>query len=115
MAATVVGLAATPAAAGSIGPSEVGPTLAWESSCKRPVQPNLYLDDLESYYQALDQFNTHVAQVRRYIQCVQAEGKTDIDALAAAVASGMQNNQNAAIKDAEELRTDLEVQRSLLQ
>ncbi len=114
IAATLIGLAATPAAGGSIGPIEVSPSLEWESDCNPPVQPTLFFDNIEGYNQALAEFNAYVARVGNYIQCVQVEGKTDIDALAGAVASGMQEKQNAAINASEELRTDLEVQRSLL-
>lgn len=112
--ATLIGLAATPAVGGSIGPIEVSPSLDWESDCNAPVQPTLFLDNFESYNRALAEFNTYVARVKNYIQCVQTEGKADIDALAGAVSGGMQEKQRAAIKAAEELRTELEVQRSLL-
>ena len=114
-AATLLGIAATPAAGGSLGETKVDPSLKWQSNCKAPVRPTLFFDTVESYNQALAQYNTHVAQVRRYIQCVQSDGKADIDALAASVASGMQAQQNAVVKANEELRTDFEVQRSLLQ
>jgi hypothetical protein len=114
-AATLLGVAATPAAGGSLGETKVDPSLKWQSDCQAPVRPTLFFDTVEGYNQALAQYNTHVAQVRRYIQCVQSDGKADIDALAATVASGMQAQQNAALKANEDLRTDFEVQRSLLQ
>lgn len=114
IAATLIGLAATPAAGGTIGSIEVSPSLDWESECNAPVRPTLFLDDFDSYNQALAEFNTYVARVKNYIQCIQTEGKADIDALAGAVSSGMQAKQKAAINAAEELRTELEVQRSLL-
>lgn len=114
VAATLFGLAATPAAAGSIGQIPVSPPLDWVSDCNPPVPPTLYLDDIESYHLSLAEFNAYVARVTNYIQCVQNEGKSDIDALAAAIGGGMQKRQKAAIKAAEELRTELEVQRNLL-
>ena len=75
--ATLIGLAATPAVGGSIGPIEVSPSLDWESDCNAPVQPTLFLDNFESYNRALAEFNTYVARVKNYIQCVQTEGKAD--------------------------------------
>lgn len=114
IAAAVVGLAAVPADAGSLGASEVSPSLDWVSDCDEPVRPKLFLDDIRGYNQALADFNAYVAQVEAYIDCVQADGSADIDALAKAVSRSMQEQQNAAIKAAEELRTDLEIQRSLL-
>lgn len=114
MAAALCGLAATPAAGGSIAQTPVSPSLDWQSDCNAPARPTLYLDDIESYHRSLAQFNSYVARVQNYIRCVQNEGKSDIDTLAAAVARDMQKKQNAAIKTAEELRTELEVQRNLL-
>ena len=114
IAATFVVFAAAPAAAGSIGPVEVGPSLEWKSDCNPPAKPTLFLDDIESYRQSVVQFNAYVARIGRYIECVQADGEADIDALADAVAKSMREQQDAAIKASEELRTDLEVQRSLL-
>lgn len=114
VAATLAGLAATPAAGGSIGQTPVSSSLVWQSDCNPPAPPTLYLDDLQSYHRSLAEFNTYVARVTNYISCVQNEGKSDIDTLAAAVGSGMQKKQNAAIKAAEELRTELEIQRNLL-
>jgi len=92
----------------------VSASLAWQSDCNAPVEPTLYLDDIESYNRSLVQFNAYVTHVKNYIQCIQNDGKADIDTLAAAVARGMQAQQNAAIKATEELRTELEVQRQLL-
>lgn len=114
VAATLFGLAATPAAGGSIGETPVSSSLDWQSDCNPPVQPTLYLDDIQSYHRSLAEFNTYVARVKNFIQCVQNEGKSDIDTLAAAVGNGMRKKQNAAIKAAEELRTELEIQRNLL-
>lgn len=114
-AATLLGVAATPAAGGSLGETKVYESLSWQSNCQAPVRPTLFFDTVEGYNQALAQYNTHVAQVRRYIQCVQSDGKADIDALAATVASGMQAQQNAVVNANEDLRKDFEVQRSLLQ
>ena len=113
-AAALIGLAATPAAGGSIGDTAVSPTLDWRSKCNPPVRPALFFDDIEAYNKALAEFNTYVARVKRYIQCVQADGTADIDGLADAVAKDMQAQQKAAIDAAEELRTELEIQRSLL-
>jgi len=112
IAATLVGFAFTPAAGGSIGATEVSPSLAWESECNSPVQPALILNDIRDYNQALATYNSYVAQVGRYIQCVQTEGQADIDTLAGAVSGGMQEKQNAAINSAEELRKKLQEQRS---
>ena len=114
MGALLIGFAATPAAAGSIGAIEVDSKVDWESDCKLPPRPDLAFHDIEGYNQALAQFNTYVARVSAYIQCVQADGQADIDALAAAVASSMRAKQDAALKSSEVLRTDLEVHRSLL-
>lgn len=114
VAAALCGLAATPAAAGSIGETPVSPSLDWRSDCNAPGRPTLYMDDIESYNHSLAQFNAYVAHVRSYIRCVQNDGKADIDTLAAAIAKAMQAQQNAAIKATEELRTELEVQRQLL-
>ncbi len=114
MGALLIGLAATPAAAGSIGSIKVDSSVEWESDCQLPTRPDLSFHDIEGYNQALAQFNIFVARVSAYIQCVQSDGQADIDALAAAVASSMRAKQDAALKSTEVLRTDLEVHRSLL-
>lgn len=113
-AAILIGFAAAPAAAGSIGSVAVDSSLEWQSECAPPARPDLTFHDIEGYNQALAQYNTYVARVSAYIRCVQSDGQGDIDALAAAVASSMRAQQDAALQAAEVLRTDLEVHRSLL-
>ena len=112
--ASVIGLTATPALAGSFGEAEINSDLTWRADCTAPARPAVFIDDIDSYNQALEQFNAYVAQVRVFIQCIQSDGKADIDALAAAVARGMQEQQKSALDDVEDLRTDLNVQRTLL-
>ncbi len=114
VAITVIGLAAVPAPAGNIGSIEVSPSLAWETDCKPPVPPILSFHRVEGYTQAVNEFNAHVVRVQHYIRCVQSAGKADIDALAEAINRAMREKQNAAIDNTEKLRTELEVNRSLL-
>ena len=114
IAAAIIGLAAAPALGGSLGPTAVTSTLEWRTNCTAPAQPTLFIDNIETYNLALEEFNTYVAQVRAYIQCIQSDGRGDVDALADVVARGMQAQQSVALEAVEELRTDLNVQRSLL-
>lgn len=114
IAVVLIAAAASPAPAGSLGSTEVGPSLEWTSRCTPPVAPSPTFHDIAGYNAALEAYNTYVARVRNYIQCVQSDGKKDIDTLAAEIAKRMQEEQTAAANQAEKLRSDLDVQRSVL-
>jgi len=102
------------AAAGSIGYKTIRSYMDWEPDCYKPSPPSYYISDVDSYNMAVDEFNSYVSEVRSYISCLQNEAEQDLKTLSNALSNGLGEKRSEVVGDLESAKSDLLLQKSLL-
>ena len=90
--------------------------MEWQpTDCHKPYKPSLFVVDVNSFNGAVEEFNGYVSEVKNYIKCLVQEAQGDLEELPRIVSEGVNRAQNEVMIEVEDLRSDLELQRTLLQ
>lgn len=95
-----MGLLTAPAVAGTLADN------LWNSArCgSRPLVVSVDLRDAEAYNQSLEKVNVYQREINRYLDCLVAEGNSDIQLITKVITT----EQLAALKDREKLLADVD-------
>jgi len=85
----------------------------WEpSDCTKPPPPSFFVTDAESYNEAVEEFNSYLANVQAYERCVTDEAEQDIKTNAPSmIADGAKKQIDDASQEVQRTRNDLESMR----
>ena len=98
------------------GIDSFGSTLEWKSTdCHKPHPPHFFVMDVDTFNQAVVQFNSYVSDVQRYIDCLVAEARGDLRELPDIIGRGVESAEREALNEVDNVRSDLEFKRRLLQ
>jgi hypothetical protein len=105
-------LIATPTFGGELSRRDIRRSTEWEpSGCNKPSEPSFYVSDVDSFNQAVDEFNNYRTEVETYIQCIDSEASDDFQTLKRVLEDSLSNRVSQSRSELDSVKSSLERQR----
>lgn len=110
------GLFSAAASAGEFSATEIGSSLAWESTkCSKPPKLFFHITDVDTYNAAVEEYNRYLVDVRTYRSCVADEAQSDAQTAAQSISSGVDEAYEQIRMEIDSAKSELESARRTLQ
>jgi hypothetical protein len=105
-------LMATPTFGGELSRRDIRRSTEWEpSGCSKPSEPNFYVSDVDSFNQAVGDYNNYATEVETYIQCIDSEASDDFRTLKQVLEDSLSNQVSQSRNALDSVKSSLERQR----
>jgi hypothetical protein len=107
--------------AGAVGAGELTEATfdtspGWKSTrCSKPTKLFFHVTDIDSYNEAVEEYNDYLLQVRTYRVCIGDEAQTDARTAAQSIANGLDRLYDQIRAELESARSELESAKESLQ
>jgi hypothetical protein len=105
-------LTTTSAFGGELSGRDIRRSAEWEpTNCNKPSEPRFYVSDVDSFNQAVDEFNSYAGDVQAYMKCIDSEASDDFSTLKRVLEDSLSNQISKSKSDLEAAKSSLELQR----
>ena len=105
---------AVPASAlgGELSRRDIRRSTEWEpSGCYKPSEPYFSIYDVDSFNEAVDEFNSYNDEIAQFIECVSSEASDDFRTLKRIIEESLDTQVSEAQNSLDSAQSSLEMQR----